>query len=199
MTFLFHLIVICPRLLDAHGCADEAQWCCLNLHLEVVQQPKLEVAEHHHTMHVIAHSPTSTHFPASSTGERWLDGKVCYETRHQGEIAIVPAGITHRCNWNTSVEFMVLAIDPIMLQQVGQDVINGDRIELIPRFMNQADPLIQVTFSILIDELEFGKIGGNLLVDSLKTTLTIHLLRNYCTTQPKLSSYEDGLSQSRLR
>lgn len=42
-------------------------------------------------------------------------------------------------------------------------------------------------------ELEIDGIGGNLLVDSLKTVLAIHLLRNYCTTLPKLSSYCDRL------
>lgn len=41
--------------------------------------------------------------------------------------------------------------------------------------------------------------GGYLLIDSLKTTLAIHLLRNYCTTQPKLSTYTDGLSQFKLQ
>jgi AraC family transcriptional regulator len=169
------------------------------LHLEVFQQPKFEIAEHQHTMHVIAHSPVSARFPASSTGERWLDGKVCYETRHPGEIAIVPAGIAHRCNWNTAVEFMVLAIEPTLLQQLGQDIVKGDRIELTPRFMNQLDPLIQGIFSTLKEELEFGKIGGNLLVDSLKTTLAIHLLRNYCTAQAKLPSDRGGLSQSTLQ
>lgn len=63
------------------------------LHLEVYQQPKFEIAEHQHTMHVIAHSPVSSCFPASSKGERWLDGKLYRETRHQGDIAILPAGI----------------------------------------------------------------------------------------------------------
>ena len=169
------------------------------MHLEVFQQPKFEIAEHQHTMHVIAHSPVSAHFSASSIGERWLEGKVCHETRHQGNIAIIPAGIAHRCNWNTAVEFMVLAVEPALLQQVGQDIVNGDRIELIPRFMDQVDPLIQGIFSTLREEVEFGKIGGNLLVDSLKTTLAIHLLRNYCATQLKLSSYRDGLSQSMLQ
>ncbi|NJL10632.1 MAG: helix-turn-helix transcriptional regulator, partial [Calothrix sp. SM1_7_51] len=38
------------------------------------------------------------------------------------------------------------------------------------------------------------KIGSHLLIDSLQTTLAIHLLRNYCIIQPKLSSYTDGLS-----
>jgi AraC-like DNA-binding protein len=70
-----------------------------------------------------------------------------------------------------------------------------DRIELIPHFMAEQDVLIQGIFCALREELEFGKIGGYLLIDSLKTTLAIHLLRNYCTTQPKLSSYADGLSK----
>jgi AraC family transcriptional regulator len=169
------------------------------LHLEIFQQPKFEVAEHQHTMHVIAHSPISTRFPESSIGERWLDGKICYETRHPGEIAIVPAGMSHRCNWNSCVEFMVLAIEPSLLQEVAQDVVAGDRIELTPRFMNQVDPLIQGIFSTLREELEWGKIGGDLLVDSLKTTLAIHLLRNYCAVQPKPLNHDDGLSQFNLR
>ena len=68
----------------------------------------------------------------------------------------------------------------------------------MPRFMSEQDPLIQGIFSAVRDELETGKIGGYLLIDSLKTTLAIHLLRNYCTTQPK-SSYADGLSPSALQ
>jgi AraC family transcriptional regulator len=170
-----------------------------HLHLEVFQQPKFEIVEHQHTMHVIAHSPVSANFPLSSTGERWLDGKLRHETRHQGEIAIIPAGIHHRCNWNTSVEFMVLAIEPTLFQQVGQGAVEGDHIELTPRFMNQVDPLIQGIFLTLRDELEFGKFGGALLIDSLKTTLAIHLLRNYCNVQPQPLRDKDGLSQPRLR
>lgn len=186
-----HSLLPTPSVLSSSGWSQ--------LHLEIFQQPKFEIVEHQHTMHVIAYSPISARFPTFSTGERWLDGKVCYETRHQGEIAIVPAEVAHRCNWNTSVEFMVLAIEPVMLQQIGQDAVEVDHIELTPRFMNQVDPLIQGIFLTLRDELEFGKIGGNLLIDSLKTTLAIHLLRNYCTVQPKPLSYEDGLSQSRLK
>ena len=46
-------------------------------------------------------------------------------------------------------------------------------------------------------EAETGGMGSRLLVDSLKTALTIHLLRHYCVTRPK-SSYADGLSRSKL-
>ncbi|GAA6618163.1 helix-turn-helix domain-containing protein [Scytonema sp. NUACC26] len=170
-----------------------------HLHLEVYQQPKFEVTEHQHTMHVIAYAPVSSRFPASSKGERWLDGKLHCEKRHQGDIAIIPAGISHRCNWNTSVEFTILAVEPALLQQVGQDIVNGDRIELIPQFMDRSDALLQGIFLTLKEEVEVGKIGGDLLIDNLKTTLAIHLLRNYCTTQPKLPARSDGLSQLRLQ
>ncbi|MEH1772979.1 AraC family transcriptional regulator [Nostoc sp.] len=173
-----------------------------HLHLEVYQQPKFEIVEHQHTMHIIACGlPDSLEELErdNKTGERWLDGKLQQERRRTGDIAVIPAGISHRCNWNTSVEFMVLAIEPALLQQVGEDFVNPDRIELMPRFMSQQDVLIQGIFSTLRDELESGKIGGDLLIDSFKTTLAIHLLRNYCTTQPKLSSYANGLSQAILK
>jgi AraC family transcriptional regulator len=41
--------------------------------------------------------------------------------------------------------------------------------------------------------------GSHLLVDSLKTALAIHLLRNYCRTQPKIFSHLGGLSASQLQ
>jgi AraC family transcriptional regulator len=165
------------------------------IHLELHQQPKFETAEHQHTMHVIACGVGNK----SAPGERFLDGKIQPERRNIGDIAVIPADIAHRCNWNTSAEFGILAIEPQLLQQVGQGLVDCHRIELIPHFMNEQDTLIQGIFSTLKNELQFNQIGGSLLVDSLKTTLAIHLLRKYCTTKPKLSSYEDGLSKLKLR
>jgi AraC family transcriptional regulator len=174
-----------------------------NLHLEIYQQPKFEIAEHQHTMHVIAvglpdSSQESGWNRQIAAGERWLDGKLARERRGIGDFAIIPAGIAHRCNWNTTAQFMVLAIEPVLLQQVGQDIVKGDRIELMPQFMNQFDALIQGIFSVLREELESEKMGRDLLIDSLKTTLAIHLLRNYCTTQAQLPNYTNGLSQATL-
>lgn len=175
-----------PSILSSVGWSD--------IHLELFKQPKFEIAEHQHTMHVIACGVSNSLAP----GERSLDGKMKKERRNQGDIAIIPAGISHRCNWNTSAEFAVLALEPVLLQQVGQDLVQCDRIELIPRLMNEQDKLIQGVFVTLKDELKTGGIGGHLLVDSLKTALAIHLLRKYCTTSPKASCYSDGLSQAQV-
>jgi len=186
-------------LLPAPSVLSSSRW--QDIHFELFQQPPFEIAEHLHTMHVIAcgipHPQTENRLDYSS-GERWLDGKLTTETRNIGDIAIIPADISHRCNWNTSVQFMILAIEPVLLKQVGIDWVNSDRIELIPRFMTVQDALIQGIFSTLKAELETGGFGGNLLVDSLKTALAIHLLRNYCNTSPKLSSYGDGLPWAKL-
>ncbi len=180
-----------PPTLSSFGC-----WS--NIHFEHHQQSAFEVAEHQHTWHIIAYGHLGGHL-GYSLGERWLDGKRFRETRNQGDIAIIPQGISHRCNWNTSVEFTILAIEPALLKQVGQDLVNCDRIELIPHFMTEQDVLIQGIFSTLREELESSKIGGYLLIDSLKTTLAIHLLRKYCTAKPKLFSYADGLSALKLQ
>lgn len=173
-----------------------------SLYFELHQQPKFDIAEHQHTMHIVACGlpdllQTAKFDGTTVPGERWLDGKLEWERRRAGDIALIPAGISHRCNWNTSVQFGILAIEPALLQQVGQDWVNPDRIEIAPQFMSKSDALIQSIFSMKT-ELEMGGIGGHLLVDSLRTALTIHLLRNYCTTVPKLSSHSGGLSSAQL-
>jgi AraC family transcriptional regulator len=169
-----------------------------SLHVELHQQPKFEVAEHQHTMHVIACGLPNTPEDRGLVGDRWLAGKRETERRQLGDIAIIPAGIAHRCNWNTTAQFGILAIEPTLLQQIGQDWVNPDRIELIPQFMSKRDDLIQSIFATLSAELATGGIGSKLLVDSLKTALAIHLLRNYCTTSPQLSSYTNGLFVAKL-
>jgi AraC family transcriptional regulator len=169
-----------------------------NLYVELHQQPQFEITEHQHTMHVIACGLPNTPEDRFAIGERWLAGKRETERRQLGDIAIIPAGIAHRCNWNTTAQFGILAIEPTLLQQIGQDWINPDKVELRSQFMSKRDDLIQSIFSTLSAELATGGIGSNLLIDSLKTTLAIHLLRNYCTTSPRLSSYADGLSAAKL-
>lgn len=167
------------------------------LHLELHQQPTFATDEHHHTMHILACGlvdASNTNAP----GIRTLDGKRSRERRGAGDIAIIPAGITHSCGWDTPAQFMVLAVEPTLLKQMGQEWVNPDQIELQPQFMSQSDPFIQNILLTLRQEAELGGMGSHLLVDSLKTALAVQLLRNYCVTRPKLSSYSNGLSDVTL-
>ncbi|MEP0888570.1 AraC family transcriptional regulator [Leptolyngbya sp. PL-A3] len=167
------------------------------LHFELHQQPIFATGEHQHTMHVLACGvPDSSGM--SALGMRSLDGKRQQERRSAEDIAIIPAGIVHRCSWDAPVQFMVLAFEPALLYQLGQDWVNLDQVELTPRFMSQPDGFVQGIFSTLRAEAKTGGIASALLLDSLKTALAIHLLRNYCTTRPKLSSYGNGLSRNKL-
>lgn len=167
------------------------------VHLELHQQPTFATDEHHHTMHVLACGVVGSS-SRNAPGVRSLDGRQSRERRGAGDIAIIPAGITHSCSWNTPAQFMVLAIEPALLKQIGQDWVNPDQIELQPQFMSESDPFIQHILLTLKGEAEIGGIGSYLLIDSLKTALAVHLLRNYCATRPKLSSYANGLSQVTL-
>lgn len=179
-----------PAVLKSSGWID--------LHLEHHRQPEFETPEHQANWHAIAYCPPLPG-SANTMGERWLDGKLATEARHEGDIAIIPAGISHRCNWHTRAQFTIVAIEPALLQQVGRDWVNPDRIELIPRYMTEQDSLLQGIVSTLREELETSKIAPHLLIDSLKTTLAVRLLSKYCTIRPKLSSYEGGLAKANLQ
>jgi len=48
-----------------------------------------------------------------------------------GDIAIILQRF-QRCNWSITAQFTIVAIEPALLQHVGQDWVNPHRIELIP-------------------------------------------------------------------
>ncbi|MGJ3245191.1 MAG: helix-turn-helix domain-containing protein [Elainellaceae cyanobacterium] len=166
-----------------------------SIHLELYQQPRFSTAEHQHTLHAIAIGLPNA--AANPTGYRWLDGQRHREERPQNGVAIIPAGVTHRCSWDSETQFMVLALEPTLLQQIGRDWVNPDRIQLLPRFMDRADDFIHNLFLAFQAEAVSGGLGSPLLVDNLKTALAIHLLRHYCATQPRLSSVAGGLPETK--
>ncbi|WAL60267.1 helix-turn-helix transcriptional regulator [Thermocoleostomius sinensis] len=182
-------IVPKPAVLQSSG------WT--GLHFELHQQPAFATDTHQHTMHVLAGGLIGSS-NRNAPGTRSLDGKRSRERRDANDIAIIPAGISHSCSWDVSAQFMVLAIEPILLQHMGQDWVNPDQIELRPQFMSESDAFIQGIFATLKAEAEIGGMGSFLLIDSLKTSLAIHLLRHYCATRPKLFQSSNGLSQAAL-
>ncbi len=163
------------------------------IHCEHHLQPGYDTPEHCVTMHSISFALSST------SAERWFDGDRKNEYIRDGTTAIIPAGTLHRSVWQKEAEFMIVAVDPALLQGFGQEIAAPNDVELIPQFATLQDPLIQGIVFALKDELYSKGMGGSLYVEQLTTTLAIHLLKKYCVKKPHISSYGDGLPKYKLR
>jgi AraC family transcriptional regulator len=170
--------------------SSSAQWT--HLHFEVQQQPAHDTGEHRHQLHILTMVTSST--PINQA----IDGKSQYHLVGQNNAFILPAGTLHRCDWQQDIEFVFVGLDPHIFIQVGQELVNPDRIELIPHFATLQDPLIQGILFTLKQELIVGGINTHLFVDQLKTTLVAHLLRSYGVQKVQIATYADGLPRYKL-
>jgi AraC family transcriptional regulator len=167
-----------------------SQW--LDSHFEIQQQPAHDTGEHSHQMHILTMVTSST--PIDQT----IDGQSQRNLVGKNNIFLLPAGASHRCDWQRNIEFMFIGLDPQLLIKVGQEVLNPDRIELAPYFATIEDPLLQGILIALKQEIMTGGLHSQLFIDQLKTTLGMHLLRNYGVRKVQLSTYNDGLPKYKL-
>ncbi|MDJ0675059.1 MAG: AraC family transcriptional regulator [Calothrix sp. MO_167.B42] len=163
---------------------------------EYHQQPTHDTNEHHFAMHVICIAMVK------AVRERWLDGKFRQGLVNPGNIGIYPANTLHRTVWNAKeqlLNFMFVAIHPKLLHCVGQEIIEPNKIELIPYFQTIRDPLLYGIINACKKELETGGVSDRLYIESLRATLAIHLLKKYSAYKPIIREYTDGLSPYKLK
>jgi AraC family transcriptional regulator len=172
--------------------SDESQWN--HIHFEHHHQPSHDTPEHYTTMHAISLTLSST------LSERWFNGSRKSEYQTEGSMVIIPAGTLHRSLWEQEVQFMFVAIDHQLLEQLGTEIGSSKDIELIPHYATLRDPLLQGIILSVKDELQLGGAGG-LYIEQLTTTLAVHLLKKYCVNKNKhnISAHDDGLPKYKLR
>jgi AraC family transcriptional regulator len=170
--------------------SSPAQWT--HWHFEVQQQPAHDTGEHRHQMHILTMVTSGT--PVNQS----IDGQSEHNLVGQNNAFILPSGSLHRCHWQQDIEFMFVGLDPHVFIQVGQELVNRDRIELIPQFATIQDPLIQGILFTLKQELIAQGINTHLFVDQLKVTLVAHLLRKYAVQKAQIATYADGLPWHKL-
>jgi AraC family transcriptional regulator len=158
-------------------------------------QPAWETPEYAHTRHMLLiHSSTVT-----VGAERWFDGRRQQEQfGGDNNIAIVPAMVRHRVNWDRESPFSLLFLDPDRLIQVAYESVAVERVELLPHH-GMHDPLIAQIGRSLSAELEFNRIGSRLFAESLTIALSIHLLRQYSNWQQPLREDSGGLPPRKLQ
>lgn len=164
------------------------------IYLEHHQQAAFDLPEQTGTGHLIC----VNQFQQPTQLERSLNGKRQTEETCCGEITIIPAQIAHQLRWKTPGDFTLVMLDPAHIHRIAQLSLNVENFELKPQIAT-LDPLIYQLVQALKSELEFGGIGGQLMVESLTTTLAIHLLRRYSRRKLNIPEFTGGLSRAQAR
>lgn len=166
------------------------------LRLDIHQQPAHETPEHSTQQHVISISLK----PELVKAERVFDGRFQHENIVKGDVAIIPAHTHHISRWQSEADFLILSLEPTFFTRMAIEAGNLQKIEIKPRFA-APDPLIQQIGLVLKSELEADSQDSRIYIESLTTTLCIHLLKHYCVTSETNLYYpkDKGLSHWKLR
>lgn len=162
--------------------------------LDYHQQPAFETPEHTPQQHVISISLTKQPINV----ERVLDGHLQHECIKYGDIVVIPASSYHKLSWEIEAEFLVLSLEKALFARAAYDLIDMEWIDIIPHFAD-SDPLIQQIGLALQSELESDGMGSRVYIESLATTLCIHLLKHYSVSSSKITKHPEGLSRLKLR
>ena len=128
--------------------------------------------------------------------ERIIDGRLQREQFLNGNVAIYPANVDYRLCWERDAEFLLLGIDPVLLN-LAADGMDLATAELMPILAMQ-DPLIQGMALALKGELESQQMSGKLYAEAIAQTLALHLLRNYSNHKPTIHLPTGGMPKHRL-
>ncbi|AFY45507.1 transcriptional regulator, AraC family [Nostoc sp. PCC 7107] len=167
-----------------------------SIRLDIHQQPAHETPEHSPQQHII--SINTAH--RLTKAERVLDGRFQEEYIFNGDVAIIPANIHHISRWTSQTEFLLLSLEPAFFNRIILESVDLQGVELTPYFA-APEPLIQQIALALKSELESGGMGSQLYIESLKTTLCIHLLKHHSIASDKIPQFSNnkGLSPRKLR
>ncbi len=166
-----------------------------DIYVQQHQQPAWETPEYARTKHMLLVHSTEVIVQT----ERWFDGcKQQEQIGGENNIAIVPATVRHRVNWDRESCFSLLFIEPDRLIQIAYESVKVERVRLIPHHAMR-DPSITQIGRLLTAELQSNQFGSPLFADSLTIALSIHLLRHYCDLQQPLREDVEGLPPRKLQ
>lgn len=130
--------------------------------------------------------------------EQLLNGHLRGDRFGDGDICLIPATAPVLVRLQDASEFISLHLEPAFMKKIAAEMTDPERLELVPQFKLN-DPLIHQIGIALKANLESENICDRLYTESMATALSAHLLQHYSTQTPKIKSYCDGLSQTRLR
>ncbi len=170
-------------LLSSHKAGWES------IYLEYHRQPPHTIPEHSLEQDLVCIC-----LGRSVTVERVFDGQFRTEYLTAGSCTIIPAQIQHQASCDSDTEFMLLGLDPIVLDRATDE----SSIELMLQ-LSISDPLIYQLGLALKTELQSDELGSRFYADAMVHALAVHLTRHYTAQKQKTANYTGGLPKYKLR
>ena len=124
-------------------------------------------------------------FGSEALVEGRMDGKLMAPTHFgHGESGIIPAGVDRGGAWHTSIDVTMMFVNPQFLDRLAENMLNSQRVELIPQHQTGDRSLDHLGMAIKHDAIE-GRSMGTLYTQSLAASFAIRLLKNHGTIAPK--------------
>ncbi|MGB3638180.1 MAG: AraC family transcriptional regulator [Rivularia sp. (in: cyanobacteria)] len=167
-----------------------------NLSIVYDRQPAIELPKHSLKQHCIG---ILTDIPSTIQTDRIIDGRFVEEHNVQGDLIIVPANTTHQAAWYGEGASVAIAIDPTVFAQTIYEVVDPDKVELLPQFAT-SDPFVhQIGIALKSALIKHGT-SSRLYAETLINALILHLLEHYSTTHLNTSECIAGkLPQYKLQ
>ena len=150
-----------------------------NLGIIYDRQPPIELPKTSLKQHCIG---ILTDIPSTIQTDRIIDGRFMEEHNVQGDFIIVPANTTHQAAWYEEGYAVAIAIDPTVFARTIYEVVDPDKIELLPKFAIP-DPFIYQIGVALKSALTKHGTSSRLYAETLINALILHLLEHYSTTR----------------
>ena len=171
-------------------------WDDLGIAIAYDRQPPYEMPKTVVKQHCIG---ILTDIPSSSVyTERKIDGRLRQEQNVQGDCIIVPANTSHQAVWDHQGSALVIAIEPTIFAQSIHEVVDPDKIELLPQFATP-DPLVYQIGIALKSALTKHGTSSRLYGETLINTLIVHLLEHYSIPCNSFKSVAGKLPQYKLQ
>jgi AraC family transcriptional regulator len=154
-----------------------AAWNGLNIEYHLQPPAECEMRQPQHTICIIL---------SGCQLERRVDsGQLQRIHAGSGEVLIYPASSEHWIRWQQHAEFLLLFLDPALLNQTADELAARSTIELIGSKKETHDPLLQQIGLALKAEIDEETAAfSSLYAESLASALSAHLLRRYTVWKP---------------
>ena len=109
--------------------------------------------------------------------ERSLGDNSQWEVICNGDVAIIPPNVNHRASWKQEIEFLLLAIEPKLINEIAQKIGIVEPVTILPHFARTDVLLHGIGLSLFYECQQLDTCLT--YTNSILQTTVIHLLRNY--------------------